>query len=60
MVGLVLLIRRKPVHPMLAEDPVHGRAGNRHLMKAPEVGPDPARPKMVPLPQIQDLADHLG
>jgi len=59
-VRLVLLIRRQAIQAVLAQDPVHGRASDRHLVKASEVVADPARPEVVPLPQIQDLAHHLG
>src|SRR4026208_388985 len=60
MVRLVLLIGRQPAQAVLAQDPVHGGAGNPHLMKALEVGGNPPRPEVVPLPQVQDLAYHLA
>ena len=56
----VLLIRRQPAHAVLAQDPVHGGARDRHLVKALEVVGDPARPEVVVLPQIQDLAHDLA
>jgi hypothetical protein len=37
---------------------MHGRTGNVHLVQALQVGRDSARPEVIVLPQIQDLAHY--
>jgi len=57
-VRLMLLVGRLPAHAVLDQDPMHGRASDLHLVKALHVGGDPVRPKVIVLPQIQNLADY--
>ena len=55
----MLLIGRQPVHPVLAQNAMHGRRGDRQLVKALQVVGDLARAEVVVLPQVQNLADDL-
>src|SRR5688572_17877513 len=55
----MLLVGRQPAHPMLAEQAVHRGWRDRDLVKALQIVSDLARPEMIVLPQVQNLADHL-
>ena len=55
----MLLIGRQPAQAMLAEEAMHGRAGDRDLMEPPQIVGDPAGAEVILLAQIQDLADDL-
>jgi hypothetical protein len=57
-VRLVLLIRRKPAHFVLDQDPKYGRACYLCLMKALQAGSNSSSPEVIVLSQIQDLADY--
>jgi hypothetical protein len=59
-VGTVLLIRWQSIHPMLDEQTMHRVAGDRELMKPLEIVSDLARAEVILLPQVQNLADHVG
>ena len=50
----ILLIRRQPSHAVLAQEAMHRRASHRDLMKAAQIGGDPARAEVILLTQIQD------
>ena len=57
---LVALRCREPAQVEALEDSPHPRLGNRDVVIALEVHGDLARPEVVVLAQIEDLADHLG
>jgi len=57
---LMLLIHGQARHAVPGEDAVDGRRRNGHLMKPPEIIPNPAGAEVVRLPEIQHLADDLG
>jgi hypothetical protein len=59
MVPVVLLIGREPIHPVLLQHTMDGRRGDRHGVKSLQVAGDLARTEVIPLAQIQDLADHV-
>jgi hypothetical protein len=59
-VRLMFLIRGQSRHAMPGENAVHGRGRYCHLVKPPEIVPNPASAEMVRLPEIQNLADDLG
>jgi hypothetical protein len=54
----MLLIRRQPIHPMPAQNAMHGRTRDHDLVEPFQVIRDLPRPKVVHLPQIQDLTDN--
>src|SRR5687768_12839133 len=56
----MFLVRRQSAQPVLAEQPMHCRAGDGDLMESPQVIRDPAGAEVILLAQIQDLADHCG
>src|SRR5687768_17863727 len=56
----MFLVRRQSTQPVLAEQPMHRRAGDGDLMESPQIIRDPAGAEVILLPQIQDLADHFG
>jgi hypothetical protein len=45
---------------MTDQDAVHGGARNAQLVKAPQISGDPARPKVVPLPKLNNLGNNFA
>jgi hypothetical protein len=60
VVPLVPLRGREPVHVQALEDPPDAGDADVHVVVALEVHGDLGRPEVVVLPQVDDLADHLG
>src|SRR4030095_14151564 len=58
--GLMLLIGRKPIHPVPPQDAMYRGTGDHNLMESVQVRGDPGRPEVIVLAQIEDLADHLA
>ena len=59
-VAPVLLIRRQPVHAVLAQNAMHGRAGDRQAVKPLQVVGNLARAEVIVLAEVEDLADDVG
>jgi len=57
--GPTLLVSRQAVHPVADQNAVHGGGRNCHLVKAPQISGDPSRSKVVALPKVNDLGNHL-
>jgi hypothetical protein len=57
--AFVALGGRQPVQLEPFEDPPDPGRADRHLVVAAQIHRDLARPEVVVLPQIQDLADHI-
>ena len=57
--GSMFLIGRQPVQLVPMQNPMDGGPRNGELVKALQVVGDFARPEVVLLPQIQDLADDV-
>src|SRR5262245_30796660 len=55
----VLLVRGELVHGVAHQDAVHGRDGQRQLVKARQIIGNPPRTEVIVLPEIENLADHL-
>ena len=51
---------RQPVHVEAFEDPPHPRRADRDVVVALQVHRDLARPEVIVLAQVDDLADDLG
>ena len=56
----MLLIGRKPIHPVPLQGAMHSGARDHNLMESVQVRCDPGRPEVIVLAQIEDLADHLA
>jgi hypothetical protein len=56
----ILLIRRQPVHAVLAQNAVHGRTSHRQAVKAIQIIGNLSWAELVVLSQIQNLADDVG
>ena len=48
------------LHPVLAQNTVHGRSRYRHAMKALQIVTNPTGTKVIGLPQVQHLADDVA
>jgi hypothetical protein len=59
-VRLVLLIGRQPAHAVPRQDAMDGRDGDGNPVEPLQVRRDPAGAEVIVLPQVQDLADHIG
>src|SRR5919108_2080091 len=53
----IFLVGRQPVHPVLAQNAMHRRSGHAHLMKASQIVGNAARPEVIALAEVEDLAD---
>src|SRR5256885_16569866 len=54
-----LLVSRQAAHPVTDQDAVHRRACDAQTVKAPQIGGDPARPKVVSLPKVKNLCNDF-
>src|SRR5688572_17171495 len=59
LVWAVLLVCRESRHAVLTQDAMDRGARDRHLVKALQIGGDPAGAEVVLLAQVQNLADDL-
>src|SRR5262249_18262250 len=57
---LVLLVRWEPMHAESVQDAMDGRASDRDAVEPPQIVRDLAGPKVVGLPQVQNLAHDCG
>ena len=60
LIGLVPLGDGQPVQFETLQDPPHSRVGNGDVVIPVQIHGDLSRPKVVVLPQIDDLSHHLG
>ena len=58
-VGPILLIGRQPAHPMLDEEAMHRRRGERHAMKPFQVVGDLPGAEVIVLAEVQNLAHDV-